>query len=374
MFQKKKFLWMLHVFWLFFVLCLAACDQPPPEPIKIGLSINLSGRGGAAGEHIRDGAMLAVQEVNDSGGINGRPLALLVRDDENSEAAIKKVDQSLIDEGVVAIFGHSYSSNTIIAYPLVTSQNILLITAYAATNKLTGKDDLFLRTSVDCTLYAKKTAALFDTKDVRAVSVLMDMSNPGFVLDYVDSLKKFFDGSIVEIGFTSRENADWQQIITDLLAPVPDAVLLLTEASMTGVAAQKLRSSGFEDALVGSVWTQTPSLFDYAGEAVENMSVVTFINPDNRAPAYLQFADRIKEKFNRPATARSTRAYEMIMILADALSRCEEITALDLKKALLAREYETLMGHVAFDANGDVVRPVYEVKVSDGRFCNGGEL
>ena len=103
------------------------------EPIKIGLSINLSGRGGTAGEHIRDGALLAVDEVNNNGGINGRPLLLLVRDDENSDEGIRKADASLVKEGVVAVIGHSYSSNTVKAYPYITSHNILMITGYTAT-------------------------------------------------------------------------------------------------------------------------------------------------------------------------------------------------------------------------------------------------
>ncbi len=359
---------------LYALMVLVSCSQPPPEPIKIGLSINLSGRGGAAGEHIRDGAMLAVDEVNKGGGINGRPLLLLVRDDENNEEGVKSADQTLIDEGVVAIFGHSYSSNTITAHQLVTSQKTLLITAYAATNKLTGLDDLFLRTSVDCTQYGKKTAQLLDNKGAARVSVLLDMSNASFVQDYVEHLKKNFAGTVTEVTFESRENADWQRLVDELLQPSPDAVLLLTEASMTGVAVQKMRNAGFTGSFIGTVWTQTPGLFDYGGKAAEGMSIVTYISPENDRPQYLDFAEKIEKQFNRPASARSTRAYEMIMILSDALRRCEACTGDELKKQLLAKKYETLMGEVEFDRYGDVIRPVYEVVVSQGKFQTRGEI
>lgn len=353
---------------------LFSCSQPPPEPVKIGLSINLSGRGGEAGEHIRDGAMLAVDEVNKSGGIHGRPLVLLVRDDENREEGVINADQSLIDEGVVAIIGHSYSSNTVQAYPLVTSQDTLLITAYTATNKLSGLDDLFLRTSVDCTLYGKKMAQLLDNKGVTRLSVLGDMTNASYVLDYVEQLKKNFAGVVAEVSFQSRENADWQLLVNELLQPSPQAVLLLTEASMTGVAVQKMRNAGFTGSFIGTIWTQTPGLFSYGGEAAEGLSLVSFISPENNRPQYLLFAENIEKKFNRPATARSSRAYEMIMILSDALRRCEIFTADELKKQLLAKKYETLMGEVEFDRYGDVVRPVYEVVVHQGKFQARGEI
>ncbi|MBU0909755.1 MAG: ABC transporter substrate-binding protein [Proteobacteria bacterium] len=363
---------LIIVFFLLSVL-LPACKQTP-EPIKIGLVINLSGRGGMAGEHIRDGALLAVREVNEGGGINGRPLILLVRDDENNKDQIKKVDQSLINEGVVAIVGHSYSANTITAYPLVTSRNTLLITGYTATNKLSGQDDLFLRTSVDCTLYGQKTAELFNLRQVKSLAVIMDMVNPGFALDYVKYLKEHFSGTVTEVRFTSKEDEDWPRIIGEVIAAGPDMVLSLAEASVTGLAAQKLRKEGYSGPLAASIWAQDPTLLDFGGKAVDNMSIVTFIPEENSRPAYLAFADRLQLEFKEKANARSARSYELIMILADALKRCPVITAQELKRQLLAKKYETLLGEVQFDQYGDVIRTIYEVVVSDGHFRTKGVI
>ncbi len=150
-------------FFCFVLFFFLSCNQQQ-APIKIGLAINLSGRGGEAGEYIRDGALLAIEEINSSGGVNGRLLELLIRDDQNSDEGIKNADESLINEDVVAIIGHSISANTIKAYPYVTSRNILLISPYAATTQLSSKDDFFLRTSVDCALYGEKMAALLQKK------------------------------------------------------------------------------------------------------------------------------------------------------------------------------------------------------------------
>lgn len=352
---------------------LTSCDQQQP-PIKIGLAINLSGRGGEAGEHIRDGAILAVENINNAGGINGRPLELLVRDDQNSDEGIRKADESLIGEGVVAIIGHSFSSNTVKAYPLVTSRDTLLITAYTAASGLSGQDDLFFRTSVDCALFGKKTALLLQQKEVQSVAFLMDMTNAEFVLDYTKHVRKHFTGPVTEVKFSSRGKTDWDRIIDELLEPRRDAIVLLTEASMTGIALQKLAATDFRGSRFATLWAQTPELLRHAGNSVEGLSIITFIDPDNHRPAYLSFAKEIEEKFHRKATARSTRAYEMVMILADALGRCPAINSGELKKALLAGEYDTLMGHVKFDRYGDVVRPIYEVIVREKQFRNNGEI
>lgn len=362
------------MFMVLLALGAVGCERRQ-EPLKIGLAINLSGRGGAAGEDIRDGALLAVEEINRQGGVKGRSLLLLVKDDENSAAGIERADQALIDAKVVAIIGHSYSSNTIKAYPQITGNNILMITGYTATTKLTGRDDLFFRTSIDCQVYGQKTATLLKKKGIASVSFLMDMSNADFVLDYAAQVGLHYQGEMTMVQFESRDKVDWQRLSQQLLAPSPGAIIMLTESSMTAVGVQYVRDQGFTGPVIGTIWTQSPDLIRIGGPATEGMSLVSFIAPDNQRPDYLQFSSKMQEKFNKPATARASRAYEMIYILADGLKRAAKIEdAHSLKNALLESEFESILGTLRFDQYGDVVRPVYEVVVRDGHFVNGGEI
>ncbi|MFO7717430.1 MAG: ABC transporter substrate-binding protein, partial [Desulfohalobium sp.] len=89
---------------------LGACGQ---DPIRIGFAVPLTGVYSDLGVHGRNGATLAVEEINDRGGIHGRSLRLLPRDDGNSAAQAKAVDRELIDQGVVAIIGHMTSSQSV---------------------------------------------------------------------------------------------------------------------------------------------------------------------------------------------------------------------------------------------------------------------
>jgi len=356
-----------------FSLLVGGCNRQQ-EPLKIGLAINLSGRGGAAGEHIRDGALLAVEEINQQGGVNGRPLQLLVRDDRNTDDGVLLADESLIKEGVIAVIGHSLSANTVQAYPYVTSRDTLLITAYTATTKLSGRDDLFFRTAIDCNLYGRKTAALLTRKGITSVAFLLDMTNPDFVLDYVDKVRKSYAGRVATVRFQPDGNVDWNRVTADLLASAPEAIILLTEASMTAVATQRLRDLPFRGPLIGTTWTQTPELLRIAGPAAEGLRIVSFIDPENHRPGYLKFSENLQARFNRQGNARSARAYEMVYILADGLRRCGTISPSDIKAALLAGKYGSILGPLQFDRFGDVIRPVYEISVTQGRFVNLGEI
>ena len=344
------------------------------SPVKIGLAINLSGRGGLAGEDIRDGALLAVDRINRNGGINGRMLELLIRDDGNTPLGIQTADEDLIANGVKALIGHSTSGNTLIAYPLVTSRDIILITPYAATNKLTGKDDLFFRTQVNCDLYGKKTAELFQRQGIHSVAMLLDMSNRDFVMDWRQSLQKYFSGTIHPVTFHSDRPVPWFTLIDRLLESDPDGILLLTEASMTGVALQKLTAAGFSGRRYATVWADTPQLLHCAASSAEGLSLITFIDPDNNRPSYQEFSRAMQTQFQKKASARSSRAYEVVTILADALRRAPDLTARSLKKALLSGTYETILGTVRFDRYGDVERPVYEIVVSRNEFHSTGPI
>ena len=353
---------------------LGACDRKK-EPIKIGLSINLSGRGGTAGEYIRDGAMLAVSEINKKGGIHGHPISLLIKDDKNTDEGILQADKELIAEGALVIIGHTYSETTLKAYPYVIVHNTLLFTPFTGTTKLTGKDDLFFRTSIDNSAYGRALSALLAKQQIKTVSFLLDMSNPSFVLDYVEQTRKHYPGHITAIQFNSRKTTDWKRIIPGLLDPKPDAIILLTEVTMTGIAAQKLRAKGFEGELIASLWAQTPDLMRYGGKAVEGLTIITFISPQYNNPQYVAFAKAVKERFNKPVTARTVRAYEAIQIISEALKQCTEISVQELKKALLEiSQFDSVMGPVRFDTFGDVVRPIFEIRVKNGKFYNAGQI
>ncbi len=362
--------------WIFLIslLLLSACSQKK-EPILIGLSVNLTGKGGTAGEYIREGAMLAVEEVNSQGGINGRPLKLVVRDDKNNDEGIKQADQELMQAGVVAIIGHTYSDSTLTAYPHIMANNkTLLITGYTATDKLTGKDDLFIRTSVSTSAYSKAAVKLLNARGIRSVTFVQDRANLNFSEEITAGVKQHFTGAVSVVTTDSKGEVNWDSVIRQLLLQKPGAVFFLTEVGSTGIAAQKLRTAGFQCDLLATLWAQTPDLIKFGGDAVEGLTILTFIEPDNPRPEYRKFAATIEKRFNKAATARTDRAYELITLVAEALKKAPAPTALELKKALLSGSYETLMGTVRFDRFGDVERPIFAVQIKNGRFTNGGEI
>lgn len=344
------------------LLVLASCNRP--EPIKIGLAVNLSGEGGAAGEDIRTGAMIAVSEINDRGGVKGRRMELLVKDDRNTPEGVLDADRALAEAGAVAIIGHSTSQNTLSAYPFITSMNVLLFAPYTATTMLTGKDDFVVRSAVDTKQYGKALGHILDQRGVKKAAFLLDLSNKTYCEEYLAETTRNFAGMAQPVRIDSRMAIQWDEAIKDLLEGTPDAVVLLTEVMTTGITAQKLRLADFKGQMYATIWAQTPALTRFGGKAVEGIRLISFLPPMDDSPAFLNLSAKTSEKFHQPASARTVRAYEAVSILAQAMEQC--IPGLDaacLKKALSGHEFDGFFGKVSFDEYGDVDRPVYEIEI-----------
>lgn len=367
---------------LILILTIIACItnqscSRSKEPIKIGLAINLSGVNEKEGTWIRDAAQLAIDELNAQEDSNGQVFQLLVKEDGFSKESVISAEKELINEGVIAIIGHTTSSNTLLAEPFTASAKTLLLSPYAGTNKLSNKDDLFFRTTIDNAVYSKAFNALLHRREIKNVALLIDTTDTSLSEDYQNLSLKNFAGTLneVQINTTALTEIKWPEVINALLKDNPQAVILLSGPEMTAIACQKLKTSNFSGDIITTIWSQTPDLLNDGTDAVDGITILTYVNPENKRPDFRRFANSLQQRYNTYPRAKSVRAYEAVHIIADALKRCPpRPTAQDLKKALLSEPFETLLGPLHFNSNGDVIRPLYIIRITNGRFHNAGEI
>src|SRR5207302_6680815 len=92
----------------------AGAQQPAGEPIKIGVIVALTGAGASLGIPERNGAVLAEKIINSEGGVNGRPVQLIIEDDgSNPDGAISKANNLIHREKVSALIGSSQTASTV---------------------------------------------------------------------------------------------------------------------------------------------------------------------------------------------------------------------------------------------------------------------
>lgn len=121
------------------VLLCAACGQR--EPIRLGFVSGLTGRHSDLGISSRNGATLAVDELNAAGGVRGRSLQLIIRDDGQDADRARRAVRELVGEGVVAMVGHATSSMAAATLPIVNDAQVLMVSPTVTSPDFTGKDD-----------------------------------------------------------------------------------------------------------------------------------------------------------------------------------------------------------------------------------------
>ena len=343
-----------------FFLALPGCKK---APVLIGFSMNFTGPGANMAMYVRDGALLAVRDINAAGGVKGRPLKLLVRNDKGTRKGIETADLDLIQKGVGVIIGHRNGHDTLIAYPIVTSKNVLLLSPACASSKLSGRDDLFIRTTFVNDDIAQKIARYFSGKGITRLLCIIDQSNDAFSVDLYENLKKTFHGNMAPFYINTASDLTYPETAKLAVLSGPQAIFFLTPPVATGFLVQRLRASGCRASFYGTIWAQTQDLIRFGGDAVVGLKLFTFVNPQNAHPAFKTFIRKIKKAGLTP-NIRNALGYEAVAFIARGLEKADGMTPEALKTALLHAHKSGIIEKLALDAFGDPHRPLWLVGIN----------
>ncbi|MGC9399207.1 MAG: ABC transporter substrate-binding protein [Anaerolineae bacterium] len=341
-------------------------------PIRVGFAGELTGRNADLGVQGRNGALLAVERINAEGGVVGRPLELVVRDDGGTPEGARAADQALIDAGVVAIIGHMTSRQSMAAVPLINAAGVVLLSPTTSTPELSALKDYFFRVNPVNALSARAMARrIFQDRGLCCVAIIYDIDNAAYTRVYrgvFEEASRELGGRLTgEVTFSSAAEPDFGALVGALRANDPAGLLIVASAVDAALIAQQVRLAGWDVPLFAAGWAQTEALLQNGGTAVEGMEVVTNFNSNSQTPAFLDFRARYEERFGREPTFAAAQSYEAVLFLAAALEKSDG-RAEDLPQALVETRIQGLTDVIAMDAYGDVVRPQYLLVVRDGVF------
>ncbi len=337
---------------------LLACG-PEPAPIRLGLAGPFEQ---PRGESMRLAAALAVREINDEGGIDGRPLELVVRDDgADAERAVAVARELVDDPTVVAVVGHLTSGTTLAAAATYGGRTTPLpvISPSASSPLLTDAGPWLFRVCPTDLVHGERLAAFaVDRLRARRAAVL-----------YInDPYGRGVRGVFVEafVGRGGRLVAD-DPYLDDLpsFAPYLERVRRLGGTDVVMIAGTRagaervlatLDSLGLTPAVVGG---DGLAGIEAAGRAAEGVYVSTAYLPDRPGEHNATFLRAYRAATgDRLPDHRGAGAYDAVHLLARGLA------AVGADRARLrdwlagvgttTPAFDGVTGRIAFDANGDV--------------------
>ncbi len=360
-------IWVCLSFWIVLFGC------KPSEPIRIGFVAGTSGRVADLGIAGRDAAQLIVEHRNLAGGISGRRVQLIIKNDEQQPSVAKRVVGELIAEGVSAIVGPMTSDMGVAMAPIANEAKVLLVSPTVTTEALSGIDDYFFRVSTTTRHFASRNAHYqIKTNRMRRVAAAYDLGNKSFTENWLNNFRIALsqgDGKIIMTrGFDPSSDVTFLQIARDLLAAKPDGVLIVANSMDSALLCQQVRKLDSRIPITLSDWGATERLLELGGKAVEGVTVVQTFDRNSTAPRYQEFRQAYLERFHREPGFAGVYAYDATKVVLDALSNRKG--GQSLKETILSiRHFEGLQGTFSFDEFGDVKRPHASISiVRDGQF------
>lgn len=348
-------------------LALAACSRPAP-PLKLGFLGGLSGRVADLGEAGRNGTLLAVEQCNQAGGLQGRPVELLIADDEQNADAARRGIESLRQAGAMALIGPLTSAMGVAVLPLINQHQLLTISPTITSTELFGQDDYLLLVAPPVSENCLRSARHLHAKGLRRAAVAYDLGNRSYTEDWLRHFTKSFSalGGQVVGQASFQSGAGYGEVVSQLLASKPDLLMFAANALDTVRLTQAARNQGATQAISAASWAATESLLQLGGRTVEGISLPQYFDRDDRSPRYLAFAEAYRQRFKQEPGFASVAAHDATRALLSVLNGK---TGPALKTALLGgQRFEGLQATFAFDRYGDAERQTHMTEVRDGRF------
>ncbi len=354
------------------ILGLAALQGCSDQtPIQVGFIAGTSGRVADLGIDGRNGAILATEQLNAAGGINGRTVELIIRDDQQNTELAQRHTQEFIDLQVEAIIGPMTSAMAMVAEPIATQAETLMIGATITTNQLSGKDDYFFRTLPATNYLAAHIAQFQLNRQIESFAIALDSRNLAYTKDWSDdfiAVVKQGGGQIKRIiHFESSENAPFSDIAKQLLEDNPAGVILICNSVDAALLAQNIRKLDKKVSLAASEWAGTERLIQLGGKSVEGLAVDQFMDRSSTLASFQNFSQQYLDRFNKQPGFAALTTYNATRVLFETLNQQHDNETL--KQTLLrVKRFTGVQEPIIFDAYGDTRVRTYTTLVTDGQF------
>ncbi|MFP4364246.1 MAG: ABC transporter substrate-binding protein [Spirochaetia bacterium] len=341
--------------------------------IKIGFAGPFSGYLSDLGVSGRNGAELAVREINEAGGLNGRELILLTEDDEADPDMAVQADQALLDAGAVAIIGHMTSSVAAETVRFANQNDIFMISPTISTDTLTGIDDNFFRIVYTSEDQARLLVDYAVGQELWNFTGFFETQNTAFSRQQLEFFQNGItsSGGVLEVigSFRADNFSAIQAAASQTIETEPDAAAVFAPGLSTALFCQFLEQLGSTQVVLTSSWAMTDALIRYGGTALDRIRIAGYFIEGSQQPEYRRFREKYEQIFHQSPGFASVYAYEAVQVLFYALQNTDSWSAEDLKQTIIRHaRFHGLQSIFRINEYGDCEREGHIFTVEDGRF------
>lgn len=331
-------------------------------PIKIGAVLNLTGTFADQGENSQRGIELAVEEINNAGGILGNNLEIVYQDNlgDNPSGAISAV-RSLATQGVRLLIGPNLTPSANVLAPLAEKDNVVLIAPSVGSEKFAELSprtfNVFPPNKFDSFALAEY---LYNEKGFRKIAVFG--SQQEWEMDqakFVEQKFKELGGTVTSVQLPTVDNLDLRSESLKIKNENPDAIVF-TNYGETGVAARRLRELKVEAPFFSVLLFESK-----IAEAVGALESTIFVSTDTMDA---DFNSKFESKYGVAPGFPASQAYDVIYLFAKAITDSKSTNPKDVADALSKiKEFRGASGDFTFDKDGNANKKALYYKVENNK-------
>ena len=373
----------LIVLAFFASIFLVACGKSPDvtanakgtkigDTIKIGVHRELTGAVAAYGKSEQNGIKLAVDEINKAGGVDGKKIELVTKDNksENAEASTSSTNLA-IQSNVNAIVGPS-TSGAVAAASLVSQKTgVPLITPSGTQDDLTvdanGVKKFVFRTTFKDS-YQGEVLAAYSYNNLNAKKVVLYYDNASdYAKGIADEFKRKYKGQIVtEATFTSGDK-DYQSALTKFKDQDYDAVVMPGYYTETGIITKQARDLGIDKPILGPDGFSDEKFTELAGK--KNASNVYYVSGYSTNVALSDkasgFIKAYEKAYKIEPNMFAALAYDSVYMVAEASKGAK--TSVDIADNLAnLKNFVGVTGKMTIDKDHNPIKAALMVKRDNG--------
>lgn len=348
------------------------------DGVKIALLTATSGSGAAYGESIKNGAELAVEQIN--GQSDSVKLNLQVEDTKGDKnEAINAMNKVISKDRVVGVIGPMFSGSMLAAGPIANQQKVVALGTSTTANGITDIGEYIFRNAVPeadavqqaivqshKTLGYKTAAVLYSNNDDQMVSVNKIAQ---------DTLQK--EGvQIVATETFANKDTDFSAQLTKIQQAKSDVIVVAALYQEGSLIMKKMREMGMNQPVIGSNGFNSPQFIKTAGSAADGAIVGTPWFPNKDDQKVKDFKKAYHDKYGKDPDQFAAQSYDAVYLFEAAIKQAgikpgDDVTkARELFRNTLAniKDFVGVTGKFAFTEHRDPKMDLQVLQIKGGEY------
>jgi branched-chain amino acid transport system substrate-binding protein len=398
MFKKSIFTQILTSF-LTFVLVVACSQNNKPDAttntssgntsgagIPIGIAVAQTSNVALLGQEQVIGAQIAEQYFNQKGGVNGTPIKLVFQDTAGDEQGTINAFNTLITQNkVVGIVGPTLSQQAFAADPIAERAKVPVLGPSNTAKGIPQIGEYIARVSAPVAVVAPNAVkeALKANPKIKKVAVFF-AQNDAFSKSETETFQKTVKDQNLELVTVQKfqtTDTDFQTQATNAINLKPDLIIISGLASDGGNLIKQLRQLGYNGLIIGGNGLNTANIYPVCQNFCNGVLIAQAYSPELPSEINKAFQDAYKAQKKTDPPQFSAQAFTGVQVFVEALKALDSKTKINtlpldqlrtqLNKQILAGKYNTPLGEIAFDPEGEIKQNqfyVAQIKMeSDGK-------